>query len=42
MAKTRGTLLLMVWADIDAELEPEFTADTIRSICRGCCKSPVF
>jgi hypothetical protein len=24
MAKTRGTGLLMVWADIDAEFEPEF------------------
>lgn len=24
MAKTRGTGLLMVWTDIDAEFEPEF------------------
>ena len=35
MAKTRGTGLLMVWTDIDAEFEPEFNRWYVSSDVRN-------
>lgn len=36
MAETRGTILLMVWADIDPEYEAAYHSGTTRSTLHCC------